>query len=78
MTLADRARSAQHGKKGGTCTVRILLDQLDEAYRVDVQAAMDDPTIWSTTLADVLAQDGYQIASETLNRHRRGRCACPR
>lgn len=78
MTLAARARAAQHGKKGGTCTVRILLDQLDETYRVDVQSAMDDASIWATTLAEVLAQDGYEIAAETLNRHRRGRCACPR
>lgn len=77
MTFVDRARAAQHGRKGGHCTAGLLLDSLPADYRAEVDVALADPAIYASLIAELLTGDGYPIASETLNRHRRGRCMCP-
>lgn len=76
MTFADRANAAQRHLKGGRCTAGLLIEGLDPAYRAEVLTALRDQTIYASTIASLLAEDGHVIASETLNRHRRGRCNC--
>jgi hypothetical protein len=76
MSIVDRARKAQRGRQGPNCGVGSMLATLQPAYRSDVQAAMDDPSIYSTVISEILAQDGIDIAYERIQRHRRGRCMC--
>lgn len=76
MTFANRARAAQQLRKGGTCTVGVMLDGMDEKLRAEVETAIDDLSIYATIIADLLTKDGYEMTPETLNRHRRGRCLC--
>lgn len=76
MSVTDRARKAQRGRQGPNCGVGIMLATVVPSYRDDVQAALDDPTIYSTVIAEILAQDGIDIAYESIQRHRRGRCMC--
>jgi hypothetical protein len=78
MSVVERARKAQRGRQGPNCGVGIMLATVQPAYRKDVQAAMDDPSIYSTVISEILAQDGINIAYESIQRHRRGRCMCGR
>jgi hypothetical protein len=76
MTFAERASTAQAGRKGSDCTVGLLLESLPPDYLAEVRVALADYAIFATTIADILKADGYEIAPESLNRHRRNRCAC--
>ena len=78
MSFMTRAQDAQRGRKGGQCTAGQALDSFLPEYRAQVTAALADLTIYSSVIASILAEDGYEIAAETLNRHRRGRCKCER
>lgn len=76
MSIVERARKAQRGRQGPNCGVGIMLATVQPAYRLDVEQAMADPNIYSTVISEILAQDGIDIAYETIQRHRRGRCMC--
>lgn len=76
MSIIDRARKAQRGRQGPNCGVGIMLATVQPSYRLDVEQAMADPNIYSTVISEILAQDGIELAYETIQRHRRGRCMC--
>jgi hypothetical protein len=59
------------------CTVAILLQTLPEQDAADFRAALDDSTIMSTAIAQVMKAHGHNIAYEPVQRHRRGACSCP-
>ena len=76
MTFADRARAVQQGRKGSHCSAGLVLDSLDEVYRAEVDAALADPAIYTSSIAELMSADGHEIGVQNLNRHRRGRCMC--
>ena len=76
MSIVDRARKAQRGRQGPNCSVGIMLTTVQPSYRLDVEQAMADSTIYSTVISEILAQDGIDLAYESIQRHRRGRCMC--
>jgi len=76
VTFVDRARAVQQGRKGGHCTAGLLLDSLPADYRVEVDVALADPAIYTSSIAELMSADGHEIGVQNLNRHRRGRCMC--
>lgn len=54
-----------------TCT---LLESLIEEERKLLIAKMEDKSISHTAISKVLNANGYNLASGTLGRHRRGEC----
>jgi hypothetical protein len=73
-----RALKKQDGRQGPRCGVSVAIERMDPAYREQVMAAVDDSAIRSTVICEVLREDGIEIRPETLQRHRSGRCACPK
>jgi len=76
VSVTDRARKVQRGRQGPKCGVGTMLTTVAPSYREDVQTALDDVTIYSTVIAEILAQDGVDLSYESIQRHRRGRCMC--
>ena len=77
VTFADRAAKAQRRRKGTLCTAGLVFDALDPSYRAEVEAALADPSVYTTTIAELLREDGHDLSAQNLHRHRRRRCACP-
>ena len=73
-----RALKKQEGRQGPRCGVSIAIECMDDVYRDEVMVAINDNAIRSTVICEVLREDGIDIRPETLQRHRSGRCACPR
>lgn len=75
--LADAFAAAERKRNGPQCRVGLLLSELDADDRVALETALLGTT-YSTVLAEVLSQQGHEITDDPINRHRKGRCKCPR
>jgi hypothetical protein len=66
-------------RRGGKCTIGIILASLDPDTRAKIVAAFADEVRFSSIgLADALTQiTGQRVTGTTTNRHRRRECLCP-
>lgn len=71
---------AAKGRNHVQCRVGAALAMMSEKDRADVEAALADATIPSTVINRVLRDEGYELdpRAESVQRHRRGDCACAR
>ncbi len=71
--------AAVRKRRGGTCTIAVLLAGLDPAVRAKVEAAFaDDVRYASPGLAELMSQlTGQRVTTSTAHRHRRRECLCP-
>lgn len=61
------------------CTVVVLLESMTDEDRSDLIAALASPEIRTATIHRALAARGIDNVSEqSLGRHRKAGCACPR
>ena len=77
----DPFRTAQDNTRGpgGICWYRLLNGQLTADQRQSLDDALDNPAIYGTTIADVLADwTGRRVSSGNIQRHRNRRCICGR
>lgn len=75
MTALDAIR-ALNTNSGGRCDTGIFLEQHPDLADT-VQEAMADSTIQGKAIAKWLAQThGVKLSYWSINRHRRGDCAC--
>ena len=66
-------------KKGPQCSVSGLLTKVDDEERKALVAALDDVTRNRRILSEaVRTAYGVEISQETLARHMRRHCKCPR
>jgi len=75
VSLADLLSDIRR-TPGTSCWVAILLPELQPEDRQTFLAAIDDPTIPATKLAEALQVLGHDIGAHSLQRHRRGLCRC--
>ncbi len=66
-------------RRGGTCTIALLLAELDPVVRAKVEAAFaDEIRFASPGLAELMTQlTGQRVTTSTAHRHRRRECLCP-
>jgi hypothetical protein len=66
-------------RRGGKCTIGLLLADLDPDVRAKVEGAFADEVRFSATgLAEAMTQiTGQRVTNTTANRHRRRECLCP-
>lgn len=77
MSLADRIAEQNVGvRRGPSCHVSHLLDQLPDRDRDDVLEALDNGTVTTTAIFRALRNDGHATSLSSLARHRRGDCRC--
>ncbi len=60
------------------CAVGSSRDELDDGDAADLDAALADEAVTGSALARVLQGRGYEIDQSSVQRHRRGDCACDR
>ena len=69
-------------RKGPPCSVGAVLATVDEETAAVLRRILDNGTISSTGIADVLSQHGRTVTGYTVARHRRrgnaNGCRCPR
>ncbi len=77
--LAAALEAATATRKGPQCGVAALLAYVDQDERKALVAALADPTRNRRVLSEAI-RNAYkvEIAQETLARHMRGHCKCPR
>jgi hypothetical protein len=80
MALLDDLETVQ--KNVSQCSIARITKQLSAKESEALIRLIDDPETSPTSLARVLAKNGFQISRQVINRHRnRGRkeigCTCP-
>ena len=76
MTLSERLDEAPKRTAGLPCSVGALEDKLD-GKEADALHAMLHTLGWSgTRVHQTLAEEGYVVGQQTVNRHRSRSCRC--
>lgn len=79
MALLDDLASPEYRPPTGpTCTMGILLKQLDKKTVDTLNAAMNNPHAPSTKICQALTDMGHRVSAHVIQRHRRGECRCAR
>lgn len=76
MTSLAEAIAQHHVPKGASCTVAVLLGKQAPAERRDFLAALADTGIPATVIERGLKAYGTPVGTGSVQRHRRGACAC--
>jgi PleD family two-component response regulator len=69
-------------KKTSTCTISRITKQLSAKEAEALIKVIDDPESSPTSLARILAKNGFNVSRQSINRHRKRGikelgCACP-
>lgn len=82
MGLLDDIRQEHEARRpNGGCTLGKLLGELSDEDRVDLQEALDLPKdeVSGQAISNVIERRfDRKIGGHTIQRHRRGHCACER
>lgn len=76
MSLRDQINAESTIKKGPTCSVRRLLDELSKDDAEALREALADPKVPGTAIERALLKEGHRMGSYNIQRHRRGMCTC--
>ena len=74
--LSDKLSDLKPRPSGVPCSVRVLLDQLDDEDREALQKVLADHSITSVDIYRALTDAGHYVGAQTVARHRAGRCRC--
>lgn len=80
MSLTDRTPQRKK-RAGGTCSVALLYERLDDADADKLREWMSDPMLSASAIHRELVEGvGYEHGVQTISRHRRtraeGGCMC--
>lgn len=80
MGLLDDITMTNAALRPNQCAIRHALDEMAEADRDDLEAALADISITHVAIARVLNQRGYPVGThgKSVAAHRRGQCGCAR
>ncbi len=76
MSLLTEARIVAR-RAGGTCGVAVLTSRLSEAEQAELIEALESD-VSASAITKALELRGHDIGHQTIGRHRRGQCSCPR
>jgi hypothetical protein len=79
MALSERIKERPETMAGKPCSVGVLIAQLDpkELAALRVMLGTPEKRGWSEgEIYDALTAEGYEVARQSINRHRGGRCRC--
>lgn len=76
MSLRDQIHAESVIKKGPTCSVLILLGELNKDDAEALREAMADAKVPGTSIARALLREGHRMSANNIQRHRRGMCSC--
>lgn len=81
MSLSDRLARAEPSVRGRLCAVGLVLGVLlkadADALRLALAVPNDDRCRLSAlTISKILAEEGHEVGSQSIVKHRNGRCRC--
>jgi hypothetical protein len=76
MGLFDEIKDVASTPPGPRCGVSRILAAMSAEDASDLQKALDDPSIYGTTISEVLKKHGHSVTGYTVTRHRKKRCSC--
>jgi hypothetical protein len=76
MSLRDQIAAETTVKKGPTCSVSLLLADLDAEDRAALLEALADVKVPGTAIERALLREGHRMGAHNIQRHRRGMCSC--
>lgn len=79
MALADKVNQPTPVMHGKPCSVGVLLETLegDELEALKTMLGTPEKHGWTASqIYDALVSEGYEVAYQTIGRHRGGRCRC--
>ena len=74
--LAIQLQNQVPRRKGPPCSISVILSELDKDDRTALVEALTNPLIAHTAIYRVLANNGFRVNLNTVQRHRRGECRC--
>ena len=76
--LTDADHQLTKRRPGGTCSVRIVLESVDNDDQATVLGWLRDRNgVSANAIANELQGHGHDIGTSAVERHRRGDCKCP-
>lgn len=75
MSLGQEFQSALSNRRP-PCKVRDVYGEMEEKDRNDLRDALANVDFPLTVISSVLAGRGVQLSTDTLRKHRMGRCSC--
>lgn len=78
MALSDALAIEAVTRRGPPCTVSLLLADLGKDDHAALVDALAHPTLTTAAISRALLREGHRINAATLQRHRKGECACAR
>lgn len=80
MGLSEKLSTyPKRGQQGPRCHTWLLLDSLPDDEREALAAALQPDSGWTASaLSLLLREEGHHLSKSSIDRHRRGECACPR
>lgn len=63
-------------RRGPVCTMKALLESVDDDTADLIRAAMTNPYAPSTMIARAITERGHRVSAHVVQRHRRGECRC--
>lgn len=76
MSLRQSLANVQDVKKGPTCSLKKIIDELSPEDAEALAEALASPHITGRAIADALRAEGYNCRDHSVNRHRRALCQC--
>ncbi|HEY7824551.1 MAG TPA: hypothetical protein VIG24_17045 [Acidimicrobiia bacterium] len=76
MSLRDQIAAETTIKKGPTCSVSLLLADLNDEDRKALSEAIADTKVPGTAIERALLKEGHRMPAYNIQRHRRGMCSC--
>lgn len=76
LNLGAQLTAARHIRKGPPCAISVILGRLADSDATSLREALADSDIAHTTIYRVLIDNGFSLSINTVQRHRRGECAC--
>ena len=78
MTLAERLAVPSTVRKGPSCSVSAVMENLSEDDRGALVAALENNRYTHKIIYEALIAEGHYVAITAIGRHRRSDCACSR
>ena len=77
VALADRVKNPTPALHGLPCSIGVLLDSLDGPELDALKHMLKSDSGWSQAMIwKALADEGYVVGQQSVNRHRAGSCRC--
>lgn len=79
MSLRDTLDAEKAAaRKGPPCTFAGIFDRLDKADAEALRSYLADGSVTTTVILRALQAEGFSVGQNTVQRHRKGICACGR